>query len=263
MIKRLLTTSAAAVLGIALTTADRAEAYAVDCAILLCLAGGWPSSAECTHARAVFIRRITPFPIEPPLQIWRCPMGVAANSASPSQRLMDLAFKDAPPAMQTYHPDDHHYDTIGSSDFNNPQPVLSAPDQERDSSATLTIADGRREDGSFDPLAFLQLAVTPGADIDVSGPAFAFIRSIRVFDISVRQYQRGGEEGGCERSGRVRMGQYGSQGQFWWQNVGASAAPALAGISGYGRDCPSIRNRSVFIEWRDHEGNYDYEAVHY
>lgn len=54
-----------------------AKAYQVDCAILLCLAGGWPASAECAHARAVFIRRITPWPIEPPLQIWRCPMGVA------------------------------------------------------------------------------------------------------------------------------------------------------------------------------------------
>ena len=31
-----------------------AKAYQVDCAILLCLAGGWPASAECAHARAVF-----------------------------------------------------------------------------------------------------------------------------------------------------------------------------------------------------------------
>ena len=55
----------------------KAEAYPVDCAILLCLAGGWPASAECAHARAVFIRRITPWPIEPPLQIWNCPMRVS------------------------------------------------------------------------------------------------------------------------------------------------------------------------------------------
>lgn len=32
-----------------------AQAYQVDCAILLCLAGGWPASAPCAHARAVFI----------------------------------------------------------------------------------------------------------------------------------------------------------------------------------------------------------------
>ena len=60
-----------------------AQAYQVDCAILLCLAGGWPASAPCAHARAVFIRRITPWPIEPPLQIWRCPMGVSFNDPSP------------------------------------------------------------------------------------------------------------------------------------------------------------------------------------
>lgn len=59
------------------TAPQAAKAYQVDCAILLCLAGGWPASTECAHARAVFIRRITPWPIEPPLQIWRCPMGVA------------------------------------------------------------------------------------------------------------------------------------------------------------------------------------------
>lgn len=55
--------------------ADAARAYPIDCAILLCMAGGFPPSAECTAAKAVMIQRITPFPIEPPLQIWNCPMG--------------------------------------------------------------------------------------------------------------------------------------------------------------------------------------------
>ncbi|GGX72562.1 hypothetical protein GCM10007385_46690 [Tateyamaria omphalii] len=264
MIKRLLTTTAAAVLGISIIGADRAEAYQVDCAILLCLAGGWPSSGPCAHARAVFIRRITPFPIEPPLQIWRCPMGIAASNASPSQRLMDLAFKDAPPPMTTYHPDDNHYDTIGPSGFNNPQSVSITLNEDHTNKAKLTLADMRREDGSFDPLAFLQLALTPGADVDVSGPEFAFIRSIRVFDIDVRQYYRSSSDGGeCDRGGRLRMGVYDSQGRFSWRRVGAGSAPVQAGLSSYGRDCPGVRNRSVFIEWRDHEGNYDYEAVHY
>lgn len=67
-----------------LVATQPAQAYPVDCAILLCLAGGWPASAECTHARAVFIRRITPWPIEPPLQIWRCPMGVSYNAPGTS-----------------------------------------------------------------------------------------------------------------------------------------------------------------------------------
>ena len=51
-----------------------ASAYQIDCAILLCLAGGFPPSAPCAAARAEMIRRITPWPIEPPLQLWRCPM---------------------------------------------------------------------------------------------------------------------------------------------------------------------------------------------
>lgn len=59
-----------------------AKAYPIDCAILLCLAGGFPASAECTAAKIEFIRRITPFPIEPPLQLWRCPMRVDPNLAA-------------------------------------------------------------------------------------------------------------------------------------------------------------------------------------
>ena len=69
---------------------EPAHAYQVDCAILLCLAGGWPASAPCAHARAVFIRRITPWPIEPPLQIWRCPMG-ASFSAPAVESPMELS----------------------------------------------------------------------------------------------------------------------------------------------------------------------------
>lgn len=57
-----------------LSTVAPASAYQIDCAILLCLAGGFPPSAPCTAARAEMIRRITPWPIEPPLQLWRCPM---------------------------------------------------------------------------------------------------------------------------------------------------------------------------------------------
>lgn len=54
--------------------APPAAAYAIDCAILLCLAGGFPASAECSAAKAEVIRRITPIPVEPPLQLWNCPM---------------------------------------------------------------------------------------------------------------------------------------------------------------------------------------------
>lgn len=58
----------------ALASAPKADAYAIDCAILLCLAGGFPASTECTQAKVEMIRRVTPFPIEPPLQLWNCPL---------------------------------------------------------------------------------------------------------------------------------------------------------------------------------------------
>ena len=55
-----------------------AFAYCIDHAILLCMSGGFPPGAVCSAAKAVMIQRITPFPITPPLQLWRCPIGVSA-----------------------------------------------------------------------------------------------------------------------------------------------------------------------------------------
>ena len=81
---------------IAITTSwgSFAQATPIDCSILLCMAGGFPASAECTAAKAEVIRRITPVPVEPPLQIWRCPMkmdpsllaalGISANQLNQS-----------------------------------------------------------------------------------------------------------------------------------------------------------------------------------
>lgn len=81
-------------LGLSTATVMPAAAYPVDCAILLCLAGGWPASAECAHARAVFIRRITPWPIEPPLQIWNCPMRASFRQEKrPMEQLFDIAVR--------------------------------------------------------------------------------------------------------------------------------------------------------------------------
>lgn len=78
---------AAAALTLSTGTAPRAQGAPIDCSIILCLAGGWPASAECARAKAEFIRRITPYPIEPPVQVWNCPM--KANS-SPAQRSVPL-----------------------------------------------------------------------------------------------------------------------------------------------------------------------------
>lgn len=71
---RSLTFAAACALAGAAASITPAQAYPIDCAILLCMAGGFPASVECSRAKAEVIRRITPWPIEPPLQLWRCPM---------------------------------------------------------------------------------------------------------------------------------------------------------------------------------------------
>ena len=66
-------------LGAAILHSPPARAYPIDCAIFLCLAGGFPPSAECTAAKATMIRRITPWPVTPPLQLWNCPLGLPAG----------------------------------------------------------------------------------------------------------------------------------------------------------------------------------------
>ena len=86
-------------LAIQVGTPEPAEAYPVDCAILLCLSGGWPASVECARARAVFIQRITPWPIEPPLQIWNCPMHASLKARpddSITSRFYYIALRLAP-----------------------------------------------------------------------------------------------------------------------------------------------------------------------
>ncbi|SMO99960.1 hypothetical protein [Paracoccus laeviglucosivorans] len=84
----------------------QAAAYPVDCAILLCLAGGFPSSPECTAAKVEMIRRITPFPIEPPLQLWNCPMdgaGVSPIGSGPDGLPPEVrAYRDG---IEIYHID--------------------------------------------------------------------------------------------------------------------------------------------------------------
>lgn len=193
-----------------------AQAYQVDCAILLCLAGGWPASAPCAHARAVFIRRITPWPIEPPLQIWRCPMGASFNAPAPSspmERLYDIAFRD--------------------------EPRVSLP---------------------HDLLPLVQVQSDERADIDISGDVFDFVRSIRVFHIQFSQSQ--GRDGECIRFDATRSGAYGTQGDYRWRRSSVAQVPPASALPITGR-CNWVSYRSVFVDWRDHEGNYGFEEVRY
>ena len=206
----------ALLLSLALSTAvvSPAAAYPVDCAILLCLAGGWPASAECAHARAVFIRRITPWPIEPPLQIWNCPMRASFRAeAKPIKRLFDIAVRG------------------------DPVPLFSAPEAPWE----------------------LQL-VQDRADVDISDPAFDFVRSIRVFEITYQQ--RRSSDGDCNSWGSVYMGTYGAQGEYSRRRSSVSAVPPASDLA-VPADCRSYWHRSVFVEWRDYEGSYGHEEVHY
>ncbi|WP_299592944.1 hypothetical protein [uncultured Tateyamaria sp.] len=211
---------------------DEANAYQIDCAILLCLAGGWPSAAECTAARAEFIRRITPWPVEPPLQIWRCPMGVSFSPTGEKSfraRLYDAAMKSTPK-------------------------VSARP-------AVLREVEGIAD----------RVIQANQADIDISGSEFNFVRSIRVFDVDWYQRVRStsdGEECSTVRS-RVRMGTYGTQGDFRWANVGPSApqTPTASWLGFRTRSNGPCSHagffRGVGVEWRDHEGNHGYEVVRY
>ena len=203
-------------LGLGFSTASvaPAAAYPVDCAILLCLAGGWPASAECAHARAVFIRRITPWPIEPPLQIWNCPMRASfRGEAKPIERLFDIAV---------------HGQSV---------PLVSVPET---------------------PLA-LQL-VQDRADVDISDPAFDFLRSIRVFEVTFRQHRN--RDGDCNRVASIYMGTYGAQGEYRRRRSSVSAVPTASDLV-VPTDCRDYRHRSVFVEWRAYEGAYGHEEVHY
>lgn len=211
---RLRAAAALSATAVSLSLAAPAEAYPVDCAILLCLAGGWPASAECAHARTVFIARITPWPVEPPLQIWNCPMRASfRGEAKPIERLLDIAVRGEP------------------------VPLVSIPET---------------------PWA-LQL-VQDRADVDISDPAFDFVRSIRVFEITYQQ--RRSSDGDCNSWGAVYMGTYGAQGEYSRRRSSVSAVPTASDLA-VPADCRSYWHRSVFVEWRDYEGSYGHEEVHY
>ncbi|MCF7702035.1 hypothetical protein GLR48_22710 [Loktanella sp. M215] len=102
------------------------------------------------------------------------------------------------------------------------------------------------------------------ADIDISGPEFNFVRSIRVFDVRYARQHESGRDGDCNRSAVVVLGTYGIQGDFSWRESSPAALPAAhAGLERWGEHCPSIFHRSVFVDWRDYSENYGFEQVNY
>lgn len=222
-------------------TKAAAQTYPIDCAILLCLSGGWPASVPCSRARAEFIRRITPWPVEPPLQIWRCPMGASYHGdqgRTPHERMYDILFNAAPQPQVSLHTA-----PAGTSPRTGRSPALPDP-------AQLPALTGLR--------------LAQGADIDISGPAFDFVRSIRVYDIRYARQYNAGHDGDCRRTASVRRGSYGTQGAFAWERSSPETLPAAhVGLDGWGQDCPTIYHRAVFVDWQDSQGTYGFEQVNY
>ncbi|MGK7664559.1 MULTISPECIES: hypothetical protein [unclassified Marinovum] len=234
---------ALAVTGLSLPMSARAQTYPIDCAILLCLSGGWPASVPCATARAEFIRRITPWPVEPPLQIWRCPMGASFETA-PVPDSADRIFE----AFIQYNSTESRQSFLARDTADPIEVAWRMPD----ATDYLVPAD--------QSLRLIQ----DRADIDISGPEFNFVRSIRVFDVRFARQHESGRDGDCNRSATVVLGTYGIQGDFAWQRSSIAALPAdHVGLERWGQHCPSIYHRSVFVDWRDYEGNYGFEQVNY
>ncbi|HCE21854.1 MAG TPA: hypothetical protein DF282_04975 [Hyphomonas sp.] len=116
----------------------------------------------------------------------------------------------------------------------------------------------------FVPVELALRLVQDRADIDISGPEFNFVRSIRVFDVRFASQQEAGENNQCRRYALVYLGTYGTQGKFSWAVSAPTALPdAHVGLEGWGSNCPRVFNRSVFVDWRDYAGNYGFEQVDY
>ncbi|MEP2655520.1 MAG: hypothetical protein ABJH07_07095 [Sedimentitalea sp.] len=225
---------------VAAPSTAQAQAYPIDCAILLCLAGGWPKSPECGLAYTTFIRRITPWPIEPPLQIWRCPMNASSltDPNSPMERLFNASFAArSPQPVQTPLPT-----------------ILPAVTNSRDLPS--------KETSIFQLIAGQVLSGTDIADVDISDPIYDFVRSIRVWHVEHYSHTKtSGRDARCEESYSIRLGTYGTQGSFSWARTGPGQAPRFVIPS---RACTRhARRRGVGLEWKDYEGQYGFEWVSY
>lgn len=244
--KRALAAIALAATSLGLPAAPaRAQSYPIDCAILLCLAGGWPASVPCARARAVFIRRITPWPVEPPLQIWRCPMNVAWR-LPPGQELPYL-FRNAVSAP-------------GPAPKSWPLGV-EAPDSDPERGPAPAVH--RARDLAVDlRKRFLHLAqaIGSGADIDISGPAFNYVRSIEVWHVRYSVRLTGSSQN-CMISDQTDHGSYGIQGDFHWRKSAARLSPVWIRPR---YDCNHLGSmRAVGVSWIDSSGTPGHELVTY
>ncbi|MEY1557948.1 hypothetical protein AB3Y40_20145 [Yoonia sp. R2331] len=91
-----------------------------------------------------------------------------------------------------------------------------------------------------------------------------FVRSICVIDVRYARRHESSRDGDCNRSATVVLGTYGIQGDFAWQRSSVTALQADdVGLERWGQNYPGIYHRSVFVDWRDYEGNHGFEQVNY
>ena len=233
-----------------------AYAYPIDCAIFLCLAGGWPSSPDCNAARAEFIRRITPLPVEPPLQLWRCPMGATSGSAdmSPMQRLdaiKSLSANPLPALPGTYGKPPQVFDVTYSQESRTSLDVSDTLEWVPFGTSEKPLATiGAGSPALSEPIL---------ANVNLSDPDFDVVRSIRVWHVRHYSYKVREREGPCETRLDMDVGSYDENASFSWSNRSPSTRPAWLPL---GRQCPSYY-RGVGVEWSDIFGRYDYVLVPY
>lgn len=224
----------------------QAQSYQIDCAILLCLAGGWPASVPCARAKAEFIRRITPWPIEPPLQIWRCPMGASFDTDQPKADRPQLV-----DAMLTQRPVYQSFPSAPLTEF------------ALETQPTVFIEDGgsapETPEAIMLHLAQQILSGDGRADIDISGAEFNYVRSIKVYHV---RFEARRERDYCGEHDSTQVGRYGPQGEFSWHGYSAKSVPTY--VMPPVPTCPQGgRRRGVGVEWRDYEGNTGSEFVYY
>ncbi|EEE35142.1 hypothetical protein RKLH11_4315 [Rhodobacteraceae bacterium KLH11] len=205
--------------------ATPAAAYPIDCAIFLCLVGGWPFSAECSEAREEFIRRITPYPVEPPLQLWRCPIGgsAGARDLTPMQRLNQIKRNSAVPYPEV-------------------------PSKTLPTTVQASFLD-----------QFRSPVVKISYTVDLSSSDFDVVRSIRVWHVHGYSYRVTEREGPCVETIRAELGTYNDRTEYQLTRTGADAIPSWMGMK---RTCGSSF-RGVGVEWTDTFGAHDYEVVRY
>lgn len=219
-----------------------ADAYPIDCAIFLCLAGGWPNDPDCNAARAEFIRRITPMPVEPPLQLWRCPMGVVSGSSqlTPMQRLESIKAVSAMPTPEL--PGEEGAIAVEAS-----------------FTSELWSTSGADQSASWTPVGSPALLEPTLASVDLSSADFDVVRSIRVWDVRHYSYRVRDREGPCSVRLDMVVGTYDDNANFHWSDRAPWPRPDWLPLR---KDCPSYF-RGVGVEWSDIFGRYDYELVPY